>query len=875
MFYNLAMKKGIDKSSIISIAGVGLSLLALIVVFSRETVFEFLITAIVRPFGFVGFWILLPFFFILGLYMLLKQKLMKFKLGLSLWGILIIIFGFLILTSIWAAPVLNPDSELNFGTVSTDYISRLVDLDKDYFNTQLGGGVAGYFLAALLNSAITSIGTQIASWLLVVIGLCLVFNKEIKRFFVFIKNNKRKARNNNDNSIYKEANNEFKEEDIEEPLPTLNVNPQPLFDDDLELNNFNNTHSLKKAQFSFDESEEITLETPSFNSQNNSFSSPSFDDDVFSKSSEPSVPTYEDQIPDDYNEVSPSLAEYDSLNNYHEENQTPPLAKPTSVIAEPSPSAPQMSVPSFQATQNPAPAPAPAPVVDKMHRPQPKANPIKNYIYPPITLLDYHESSDDNEKNSESTQNTIDLINEIFDHLNIGARVVGSTVGPAVTRYDVQTNSNVSVKQVERYIDDISVRLGGVMTRFEKIVAGKATSGLEIPNAIRTNVGLRESIEKLPTGPKSLRYIPFGKNISGELLSGNLAEFPHMLVSGTTGSGKTIFMHSVILSLIMRNRPDELKIVLIDPKKVEMTYYEKIPHLLCPNISQSQKAYVAMKKLVDEMERRYNIFADNRVRDIKGFNEFAKANNIQPLPYIVVFVDEYADLVEEVKDIRTPVVRIAQKARAAGIHLVIATQRPSVNVIDGVIKANLSTRVALMVASQTDSITVINQAGAETLLGNGDMIVDCPLISKSMKPRVQGCFVDVPEINRVCDFLRDHYPEQYDPEFLDLEEKDESVNFDNGGEVPQIDKDMAEEQLYALIKEQIVEREYCSISYIQRTYQVGFPKAGRLFNKLIVDGYVARGGGDARGSKVLIRSTNNEQQMGTIEQSTFIPDENK
>ena len=867
------MKKGIDKSGIISVAGVGLSLLALIIIFSSNTIFDFLITAIVRPFGFVGFWILLPFFFILGLYMLLKQKLVKFKLGLSLWGILIIIFSFLILTSVWAAPSLNPDVELNFGTVSTEFISRLVDLDKNYFNTQLGGGVVGYFLAGSLNSAITYIGTQIVCWVLAVIGLCLIFNKEIKRLFVYIRSSKKRNRTNNDNSLYRDLANDYKEEEISEPLPKMELNPRPIFDNEAELDRFSNSNnSLKKAQFSFDDSEEITLETPTFSNQNNSFSSPSFGEDESTSFTKPVLndePIYEEEdIPEDYNEFSPSLAEYDSLNQKEESVN---IVKPQPTLASaPTLSTPMMNVVTPQVPAQPV-APQPEPVVDKLHRPQPKANPIKNYIYPPIDLLDYHESSEDAEKNVQSTQETIDKINQVFEQLHIGAQVVGSTVGPAVTRYDVQTNSNVSVNQVARYVEDISIRLGGVSTRFEKIVAGRATSGLEIPNAIRTSVGLRESIEKLPSGPKNLRFIPFGKNISGELLSGNLSDFPHMLVSGTTGSGKTIFMHSVILSLIMRNRPDELKIVLIDPKKVEMAYYEKIPHLLCPNISQSQKAYVAMKKLVDEMERRYNIFADNRVRDIKGFNEWANSKNIQPLPYIVVFIDEYADLVEEVKDIRTPVVRIAQKARAAGIHLVIATQRPSVNVIDGVIKANVSTRVALMVASQVDSVSVIGQGGAETLLGNGDMIVDCPLLSKSLKPRVQGCFVDVPEINRVCDFLRNHYPEQYDSEFLDLEERDESANFENGGEVPVIDKDMAEEQLYTLIKEQIMERDYCSISYIQRTYQVGFPKAGRLFNKLINDGYVARSG-DARGSKVLIRSSNNEQQMGTIEQSTFIPD---
>ena len=858
------MKNKIDKSSIVSMAGIGLSLFSLVIIFSQNTVFSFLTTAIVRPFGFIGFWILLPFLFILGIYMLLKQKLVKFKVGLSLWGVLIIIFALLILTSIWAEQALVPGGELNFGTMSPRYVEALVDLGDNPYNTSSGGGLVGYFLAACLFSAFKYVGASIITWLLIVVGLCLVFNQQLKKLYFFVRNKKT-------NSSSK-ANEVASEVDIcvtsyEEPVVSNQnlvnnenverTTPVQYVDSDLsrlETANFNNTHSLKKAKFSFDEDEDISsLESTSF-TQSSPFAAPSFGEEEFE------APSF---MSDDHDEPSQEESVQESI-------PTPQFMEtPQNEEISPVNKEEQVVVPEPQVSENKVEEKP----VDKLNRPQPKANPIKNYIYPPIDLLDYHEASDDAEKNAQSTQETIEKINQIFAQLRIGAQVVGSTVGPSVTRYDVQTNSDVSVNTVARYVEDISIRLNGVPVRFEKIVYGKATSGLEIPNAVRTPVGLRESIEKLPTGPKNLRYIPFGKNISGELLSANLTDFPHMLVSGTTGSGKTIFMHSVILSLIMRNKPDELKIVLIDPKKVEMAYYEKIPHLLCPNISQSQKAYVCMKKLVDEMERRYNLFAQNRVRDIKGFNEFAKANNIQPLPYIVVFIDEYADLVEEVKDIKTPVVRIAQKARAAGIHLVIATQRPSVNVIDGVIKANVSTRVALMVASQVDSISIINQAGAETLLGNGDMIVDCSLVSRSLKPRVQGCFVDVPEINRVCDFLRNHYPEQYDPEFLDLEEKDETPATSDAPDVGVIDKEMAEEQLYELIKEQIVERDYCSISYIQRTYGVGFPKAGRLFNKLINDGYVARGGGDARGSKVLIREKQ-EQQMGTIEQSTFVPDTN-
>lgn len=864
------MKSKISKASVIAMAGIGLSLFSLVVIFSQDTVLNFLTIAIIAPFGFIGFWILLPFLFITGLYMLLQQKLMKFRVGLSLWGLLIIIISLIVLATTWVEKSLLPETELNFANI-TEYTKALSALNNNPYETKNGGGFIGYFLTACLYSAITKTGTTIVCWVLIFIGALLVFNRQIKRLFLLMKRGKQPKPAKKEPEIFVEndALEEVPFEENEEPeaAPVEHEEEIPVMENQIQHEYVdpnpsvipNNYGGLKKAQF-FLNSEDEPAFVPTSNRP--TFSEPIFGQDEISKVSfdEPlSNPNMTDVTP----EVEEDIEDLTSLEV--EDEQSIPT--------------PQVSIPKMAPIMpNVAPAPVmkqPEPaveeVVDKLNRPQPKANPIKNYVYPPIDLLDYHEDASDSEKNAQSTQDTINRINEVFTNLRIGAQVVGSTVGPCVTRYDVQTNSDVSVAQVAKYVEDISIRLGGVPTRFEKIVYGKATSGLEIPNAVRTNVGLRESISKLENGPKHLLDIPFGKNIAGELLSANLADFPHMLVSGTTGSGKTIFMHSVILSLIMRNKPDELKLILIDPKKVEMNYYEKIPHLLCPNISQSQKAFVAMKKLVDEMERRYNLFAKNRVRDIKGFNQFAHQNNIQPLPYIVVFIDEYADLVEEVKDIKQPVVRIAQKARAAGIHLVIATQRPSVNVIDGVIKANVSVRVALMVASQVDSISIINQAGAEALLGNGDMIIECSLINRSLKPRVQGCFVDVPEINRVCDFLRSHYNEAYDPEFLDLEEHDEVPEV--GGESSiAVDKDMAEESLYELIKEDIVKRDYCSISYIQRTYGVGFPKAGRLFNKLVNDGYVARAG-DARGSKVLIHAAPQEQQMGTIEQSTFVPDD--
>ena len=345
-----------------------------------------------------------------------------------------------------------------------------------------------------------------------------------------------------------------------------------------------------------------------------------------------------------------------------------------------------------------------------------------------------------------------------------------------------------------------------------------------------------------------------------------------MLVAGTTGSGKSIFVHATIISLLMRNKPEELKLVMVDPKKVEMNYYEDIPHLLCPVICDVRKVLVCFNKLVDEMERRYNLFQANKVRDIKGFNEYAKAKDIQPLPYIVVFIDEYADLIETCKELRSPVVRLVQKARAAGIHLVIATQRPSVNVIDGVIKANVATRVALMCASFNDSMTVIGEGGAEKLLGYGDMLIDCPLISRSMKPRVQGCYVSETEIMRVCDFLREHYQPQFDPMFMNLEPVvEEKSGFDDDSEPTPVDKSKTDEEAYQIIKEDAAHREYFSISYITRTYSMGYSRAGKMFKRLQNEGIVAQSG-DARGCKVLIY-TPGSQQGGTVEQSTFVPDD--
>ena len=823
----------IKSSTNVVLSGIALALFAVVILLSHGTPFEFLTVAICASFGFIGFWILTPFLFILGLYICFRRRLIQFKLGLSLWGIFVVVLSLMVITSNW-------------GSSETINFSNCVALLKQnspfdpFSNPNIGGGFFGYVLAGILNNALTIVGTCIICWILFAGGVVMIFNKQIVLLCkkIFKKKSPRAPKEEHvDVQVIEEIETPYVSEEHTDVPETKQSEDQAMLRS-MVMSSFNSTHGFQKATFSFGEPKKpVAMEQPSFGAAQLNKEEPA----------QPVVNEPVEQTPSSFSAPTFSL----------ENEVTPePVSIPTPVV---------------EAETEPV-------NDDPLHRPQPKAVVRKPYQYPEKNLLTPHENADDVAKNDESCAYRTDVINQVFQDLGIGASVVGHTVGPSVTRFDIKMNANISVSTMGRYITDVSVRLGGIPVRFEPIVFGKPTSGLEVPNQVRTNVGLFESIKTMEESGCKPMDIIFGKNISGQLLTANLTKFPHMLVAGTTGSGKSIFMHSTILTLIMRNSPENIRLVLIDPKKVEMSFYKDIPHLLCPNISEPRRAYIAMEKLVNEMERRYNLFESSNVRDIGEFNNYAKANGIQPLPFIVVFIDEYADLNEACKEIRGPVVRIAQKARSAGIHLVISTQRPSVNVIDGVIKSNVPVHVALMTSNAVDSSIIIGEGGAELLLGNGDMLVECSLISRAGKPRVQGCFVDSPEINKVCDFIRSQGEPQYDPYFMDLDTdpNEAKVTDVKGGgeeqEVTKVDKNIQEEQLYNIIVEDISTREYCSISFLTRSYGIGFPKAGRLFARLVKEGYVA-GQGDARGSKVLKRAPASEQQIGSIEQSEFIPND--
>ncbi len=489
--------------------------------------------------------------------------------------------------------------------------------------------------------------------------------------------------------------------------------------------------------------------------------------------------------------------------------------------------------------------------------------PIK-WIPPSSDMLQEYETSEALEKNTKTAEERQVIIDGLFTDFGIGAHVESFTIGPSVTRFNIKCDANVSVNAIQKVVQDISVRLNGSLVRFTPIVEGQQTSGLEVPNAMVTTVSFKEVFEQLPDVEKTPLAVPFGKNIKGEVVSANYAEFPHLLVAGTTGSGKSIYVHSIIASLIMRNSPDKFKIVIIDPKGSEMGVYRDIPHLLTPIINDANKAKMILSKLCDEMNDRYRLFEGaDFASDLKAYNEYARKHGLEEKPYIVAIVDEYADLVENCKEIGTPVVSIGQKARAAGIHLLIATQRPSTNIVTGTIKANMPTHVALTASSAVDSQTIIGEGGAEKLLGKGDMLVQSPIVSKNGAVRLQGCFVSKQELSRVCNYLKNNYETIYEERFLNLEEVSQNAGkaAAMAGQIGPADD--ADEAKYQSIKEWVMGLQMVSMSRIQGECGVGFNRARRIFTRLVSEGVVAPEG-TSKGNAVLMRDPHTEIDTNSI-----------
>ncbi|OYD09505.1 FtsK/SpoIIIE family DNA translocase [Paludifilum halophilum] len=459
---------------------------------------------------------------------------------------------------------------------------------------------------------------------------------------------------------------------------------------------------------------------------------------------------------------------------------------------------------------------------------------LPEYKLPPYTLLDKPKKNGRNRERQGMTDNAKKLENTL-ESFGVKAKVTQIHRGPAVTRYEVQPDTGVKVSRIVNLSDDIALALAAKDIRIEAPIPGKAAIGIEVPNPEISVVNLRDVLESSQYHESSSKLsIALGRDISGEPIVGDLSKMPHLLVAGATGAGKSVCINDIICSLLYKAKPNEVKLMMIDPKMVELNIYNGIPHLLAPVVTESRRAAMALKKVVAEMEKRYELFAKSGARDIERYNRLIEENGKDEptLPYIVVIVDELADLMmvapAEVED---AICRLAQMARAAGIHLIIATQRPSVDVITGVIKANIPSRIAFGVSSQADSRTILDSGGAEKLLGRGDMLY---LPVGASKPiRVQGSFLSDREVESVVRYVKDQQRARYNEEMIPEEVDDRR----DDGEV--------EDELFPRAVQLVVEAKTASVSLLQRRLRIGYTRAARLIDFMEERGIV----GPYEGSK--------------------------
>ncbi|OQC11281.1 MAG: DNA translocase SpoIIIE [Tenericutes bacterium ADurb.Bin087] len=474
--------------------------------------------------------------------------------------------------------------------------------------------------------------------------------------------------------------------------------------------------------------------------------------------------------------------------------------------------------------------PLPAPEPKPKGEPQPRiSSNFANFRLPKLDLLDDAVDNGEEAQNREFAADYEGKINAFFTDFNVDAHVFSWTIGSTFTRFEIQLGPTETVKSINPLLNDISRRLNGASLRFEEILPGKATSGLEVANKYRTNVNFKDCMHKIVANKRKKYLIPLGKDVAGNVILAPFTDFPHLLVAGATGSGKSVFIHTVLTSLIMMHSPLELRLMLIDPKRVELSAYANIPHLITPIIKEPSEAKIALDRLIGEMENRYKLFEKTGVGKLSDYNDVIEDIGGEKLPVIIAIVDEFADLFESEKEISNLVLRLVQKSRAAGIHLLIATQRPSVQVITGNIKANIPSRVAFMTASVTDSMTILGCGGAENLLGFGDMLVDSITTNYRGLLRVQAPYVQTREVLRVTNYLRNNYMTDFYPEFLDLKEK---VNVYGGGG-PVINDD-----LYQAVLEFTLGQDTISISRLQQNFNLGWPRARQIYDQLMQDGII-------------------------------------
>ena len=473
---------------------------------------------------------------------------------------------------------------------------------------------------------------------------------------------------------------------------------------------------------------------------------------------------------------------------------------------------------------------------------------IVHYEFPSLDLLKEVEVTNTNSKGKEIKDN-IKIIQDTLNNFGVDAKVIGVNSGPTITSYEISLAAGVKVSKILSLSDNLALALATTDIRILAPIPGKSAVGIEVPNKNKDTLLLKEILDSDEfRNLKSKLPLALGKDVTGNTIISSIANMPHLLIAGATGSGKSVCINTIIMSILYKARPDEVKLIMIDPKVVELNVYNNIPHLLIPVVTNAKKAQFSLNWAVQEMEKRYQLFAKNNVKDMQSYNELDTIT--EKMPQIVIIIDELADLMMvAATEVEDAICRLAQMARAAGMHLIVATQRPSVDVITGTIKANIPSRISFQVSSQIDSRTILDMSGAEKLLGKGDMLYYPSNLSKPI--RVQGAFVSDKEVKRVCDFIRNQGEANYNQDAV------ESISTNNTSQTMQDDKD----DLYDEAVKLVVADGQASISYLQRKLKIGYSRAARIVDQMEEMGVVS-GYDGSKPRKVLIEEEDLENLYG-------------
>ena len=688
----------------------------------------------------------------------------------------------------------------------------MVDFTSNMISQNLGGGLIGTLLYAGTYFLVSQWGTYLLVFLLLVCSALLIFDIHLSDVMNFVRTH---VSNLSQKIAEKKAEKEAKQKALEEE-DLYTPNPEIHLDE-----------SLPVEEPVKEERKEHSL----LNRMKNAFFDDYEDESMVDTEQELYEPVYSEPV------VSPN-----------------PVSPVTPVVSTPSPIA---SKPQENTIQEEAEFEDDGEDIGDLAMGGEEND--EDYQLPPVTLLNPVQQSDQSNERTIVERN-MRILERTFASFGVDAKVMPNPMlGPAVTKYEIQPAIGVKVSKIVNLSDDIALALAAKDIRIEAPIPGKPYVGIEVPNSQTSFVSFSDVIQSALQSPKPLD-VPLGRDISGNVRLCDITKMPHMLIAGSTGSGKSVCINGIITSILMKTKPHEVKLMMIDPKMVELNVYNGIPHLLTPVVTNPRKAAQALQKVVAEMEKRYELFASMGMRNIDGYNAHVEQYNRETgennptLPYIVVIVDELADLMmvasNEVED---AIIRLAQMARAAGIHMILATQRPSVDVITGIIKANVPSRIAFAVSSGTDSRTIIDANGAEKLLGRGDMLY-MPM-GENKPIRVQGAFLTDEEVERIVDFVKNQQEVEYDEAMMPSENTTAA-----GGSEP-------EDELFYEVIELLKEQETISTSYLQRRFRIGFNRAARMIDDLEARGYVGPADG-SKGRKVNVHVFSENNASETTETNT-------